>query len=179
MLKTFRSVAGKREDAKEITITIVYDDIRAGQRAGRLFSLVGLEEGDALKITLQPWRIDLLTDPKWGQFAAAEAIQSDMLVIAMSDLANLPISIEQWFTAWLDGKRGFHAAVVALIEGKDHASHGNSIGIQFLEHATKEAGLDFFMQRTDRFDQALQIIPVPPPQAFSYDKPYRHWGINE
>jgi hypothetical protein len=170
-------VAGNGEEAKEITITIAYDQKRAGGRAAQLFSLIGQEQKGQLRIAIQLWRFDLLADPDWRNFAAAEALQADILVIAMCKPTSLSAAVEQWFTMWLDAKRGFHAAVIALVEGESEADSSDLPELHFLESATKEAGLDFFTPRPDYLDQTWKVSCVPP-QAFSFGKPYRHCGIN-
>jgi hypothetical protein len=165
-------------EAKGITITIAYDEKRAGQRAAELFSLIGQESEGNVNIAIQPWRFDMLADPDWRKFAAAEALQADILVMAMSNPAHLSAAIEQWFRTWLEDKRGFHAAVIALIATENEADALPSPELKFLENATREAGLDFFTPRLGRPRHRWETRNLPP-QAFSYRRPYRHWGINE
>ena len=182
MQKTAQSnrieVADRSDDGKEITITIAYDEKSAGQRAARLFALIGQEQAEQWNIAVQPWRFDLLADPDWQSFAVADALHADILVIAISNPANLSAAVEQWFKTWLDGKRGLHAAVIVLLETESDIASFHSPKLEFLESATKEAGLDFFSPRPDCHAPAWEFNPVPP-QAFSCRRPYRHWGINE
>jgi hypothetical protein len=173
-----QSISIKEEVPKEITITIAYDEKSAGQRAARLLSSISQEQAGQLRIAVQPWRFDLLADTDWQRFAAAEALQADILVIAMSNPGNLSAAVEEWFTTWLNCKRGFHAAVIALVETESEADSSHSPELQFLESATKQAGLDFFTPRPDHSERRWRDISVATP-AFSYRKPYHHWGINE
>lgn len=168
----------KNEDAKEIIVTIAYDEKSAGQRAAELFSSIGREQEGELQILVQPWRFDLLADPDWRRLAGSEASQADILVFAMSNLANFSAAVEQWFTTWLNGKRGFHAAVIALAGSEAEADSAQPPELQFLETATKAAGLDFFAPRCTYPDEAW-LAPTAPPEAFSHGRPYRHWGLNE
>ena len=173
-----QTISSKEEFPREVTVTIAYDERKSGQRAAQLFSSIGREQAEQLKMAVQPWRFDFLADPDWRKFATAEAQQADILVIAMANPANLSAAVEQWFTSWLRGKRGFHAAVIALVEAETEADSPHSPELNFLEKATKDAGLDFFTPGRD-YPGQTKCFPAAPPQAFSYSKPYRHWGINE
>lgn len=174
----YSPTATKTGEAKELTITIAYDEKRAGQRAAQLFSLIGREYEGNVNIAIQPWRFDMLSDPEWRKFAAAEALQADILVMAMSNPAHLSAAIEQWFTTWLNDKRGFHAAVIALVETENEVDALHSPELKFLESATREAGLDFFTPRLEYPRHNWEATGISP-QALSYRRPYRHWGINE
>jgi hypothetical protein len=170
-----RSSTIEEENANEITVIIAYDDLNAGRRAGQLFSSVARHGIRDVQFRLQPWRFDFLADPDWNQFAVAEARQADLLVLAMAHSCDLPAAVQHWLTKWFDAKRGDHAALVALVESDNDAVEGKFSTLQFLRHAAEDAGLDFFTP----YQPQTNILPYVAPQAFSYRKPYRHWGLNE
>jgi hypothetical protein len=171
----WRSARIEGENANEIIVIIAYDDLKAGQRAGQLFSSVARRGIRDIQFRLQPWRFDFLADPEWSQFAIAEARQADLLVLAMTHSSDLPAAVQHWLNKWFDGKRGDHAALVALV---DDAVVENSSTMQFLQHGAEDAGLDFFTPLVSH-QCDTNILPYLAPEDFSYRKPYRHWGLNE
>jgi hypothetical protein len=172
-----RSAKIEEESANEVIVAIAYDDLRAGQWAGRLFSSVAREEAGNLRFRLQPWRFDFLADPEWSRFAAAEAQQADLLVLAVTHSPNLPAAVQRWLNEWFDGKRGDHSALVVLIESDNDSLDSNSSTLQFLRHAAEEAGLDFFTPHAAQVNDMHNRLHVP--QPFTCRRPYRHWGLNE
>jgi hypothetical protein len=125
---------------RKLAIFIAYDDITAGLRAMRLFSDIRSETGQELAFQAQPWRFDFLADPDWSEFAIADALKADLLIISATRQTEVPAGVREWLSACLSRKQGTLAAVVALL-GRDDAG---SSSVQFLKRASENAGLEFF-----------------------------------
>jgi hypothetical protein len=166
------------ESEKEIAVMILYDDLAAAQWAGEVFSSIGESPENNLRFRLQPWRLDFLADPDWADVATAEAAEAELLVVSMSRPSRLPVVIEKWLRAWLNNKHGSDAAVVVLSDKKSGNALGNATRLEFLRRAATEAGVNFFSVLPPHHEN-LPCCPSAPPQAFSYQNPYCHWGLNE
>ena len=197
------------EECNEVfNVVIAYDNVAAGQRAMRLLSYLRREHGESIRFQPQPWRFDLLGHPDWRQFAVADALKADLLIISASGGSGLPTAIRSWITACFARKRGANAAVVGLCGSEGKMDDADSPRLQFLQSAAREAGLEFFAPlptcqhaltkvqtepgqlkdwtggldefRNPAARQQLGEVPLPAPsQAFRQITPYRHWGINE
>jgi hypothetical protein len=197
----------EQDRSRSLAVVIAYDDMAAGRRAVRLCSHLGSEQEEDLAFQTQPWRFDLLAKAEWAVLAATAALKADLLIISSSRQSDLPQGVRDWLKACLTGKRGTEAAVVALFGIEGHAENAASPGLQFVQSAAKEAGLDFFAPSSapqvglandrPRAEQLVDLTgileevryPGAPqqseislrasPQAFSQFTGYRHWGINE
>lgn len=167
-----------QEQEHEIKVTILYDDLAAGRWAGDVFSSVGESQPGNLHFRLQPWRLDFLNDPDWTNAAAAEAGQSQLLVLSMSHPTNLTATIENWLREWLRDKRGTDAALVVLADDLDDKCPDGGSHLAFLKDAATKAGINFFSVLPPDHEN-LECFTPAPPQAFSFRSPYRHWGLNE
>lgn len=200
------------EPHETLNVLIAYDDLAAAQRAMRLFARVGRGQTDDLHtddLLCQPqlWRFDLLADPDWRKCAASDALRADLIVVAASSPLALPRPVQSWLARCLARKQGAHAAVVALLRTDAHTRSPDSPGLQFLQSAATEAGLDFFVALRDSDASAQnatlepaeaevtrsipnderffspptipELRPAALPQPWSLGVPCRGWGINE
>jgi len=181
-----------------LNVIIAYDDTTAAQRAVRLVSSLERNHGEGLKFELKCWRFDILEDHAWREFATADAIKADLLILSASGKCELPEAVQSWVTTCLREKRGDTAGVVALFGTDLEMDNSDSTRIQFLKKITRQFGLDFFApmpapqatvadfhHETEKGEEALH-----PTRGFAERHltvlagadgggSYRHWGINE
>jgi hypothetical protein len=188
------------ENASVFNIVILHDDVAAGQRAlGSLATLVTRFHPNTAKLRPQLWRFDLLQDADWFALALADAVNADMLVFATSSASGLPEAVENWLKLCLARKRNTDAAVVALLPAPGNPDEPESRYLQFVQGATRDAGLDFIApelwreealdppQKTPRHRTTTatlgRILPRDEcprvSQIFSRICSYQHGGLNE
>jgi hypothetical protein len=164
---------------------VIYDDVRAGQRAvSTLTALTSEFEGERVEMRPQLWRFDLLEDPDWFALALADAINTDMLVLSAGSASGLSATVESWLKLCLARKRGTSAAVIALLGPDSNLDQPDSPRLQFVQSAVKTAGLDFFApglpsQRLAHLGRVGRNLFPARGEAFSRIEPAQHWGINE
>jgi len=132
------------DQSQPLRVVIAYDDLAAGKRAMRVMTDLAKSLGDNLKFEPLPWSFDLLTDVDWREVAASDAVNADILIIAMSSAHPLPTSVGRWAEDAIDRKRGTTAAVVALFGSEENPDGADSLRVEAIQTAARQAGLDFF-----------------------------------
>jgi hypothetical protein len=129
---------------KTIKQVIVYDDLDAGQ--GALQAAAGLigeldAEADAKPVF---WHFKLMEYPAWRIWATADALNSDMLILATQSESGLPGGVARWLKDCLAQKRGSDSAVIALFGPPGRYDGPDSPRLQFVRQVAEGAGLNFF-----------------------------------
>ncbi len=138
------SEASSHEPEAKWNVTIVYDNVRAGQRAMSMLDRImsqELMEPQALHPKL--WRLDLLEDTDWRELATPDIVESDLLIIAASAQNDPTTSVQNWMRSCLAQKHGGSSAVVALHSPMGNWDRPNSPWIESLESLTSQVGLEF------------------------------------
>jgi hypothetical protein len=173
------------ESERDFSVVIVYENLAAGHRAMRLFTDLVEEHKGNLRFRPKPWRFDLLADPEWRQFAAADARRADLLIISTGNDSDLPASVQSWLRLCLAQKSG-GGGVVALFGTEGQMDSAESPRLRFLKQAAEEAGLDFFAPPAPdngaecrRTRAAMSGAIQAGKGALHPAAANRHWGINE
>jgi hypothetical protein len=92
---------GETEPIPPLKAFVAFDDLAAGHRAVAVLRkrLPHSDEPVELKPVL--WRFDLLTAAAWRDLAAADTIDSEMIVISTSEADAVPASIDAWVATCL------------------------------------------------------------------------------
>jgi hypothetical protein len=172
------------ESERDFSVVIAYENLAAGHRAMRLFADLVEEHRGHLTFRPRPWRFDLLADPEWRQFAAADARRADLLIISTGNDSDLPASVRSWVRLCLARKAG--GGVVALFGTEGQMDTADSPRLQFLKQAAEEAGLDFFAPLApepraewSRTRATASGTVQSGAAALHPAAANRHWGINE
>lgn len=127
-----------------LRVVIAYDDLAAGKRAMRVMADLGQGLGDDLDFHPLPWSFDLLGDVDWREVAASDAVNADILIIAMNSAGTLPPAVERWVATTIAQMRGTNAAVVALFGSEENPDGAGSARLEAIQAAARLAGLEFF-----------------------------------
>ena len=157
LLPAIRTQRDAQEDSRPFNVTIVYDQLAAGQRAMRLFSHLDREHKSEVSFQPFPWRFDFVADPKLGEFAAADALKADLIIISTTTRSDLPSVVQDWLLACLARMRGRNAAIVALSGTEEQMDQSDSPRLEFLRRAAKNAGLDFFTPANATWEEKIPM----------------------
>lgn len=131
--------------APTFKVVVIYDDLRAGQRAMHTFwSLVAGLPDQTEPLQPQLWRFDLLDYPHRFAWALAHSADADLLLLSVSKEGDLPPTADYWLEQWLAGKHGKRAGLVALLGPADEMDGPESTRFQLVQAAARKAGIDFF-----------------------------------
>ena len=105
-----------------LKIVIVHEDPATGIRAATLLNRLMAQSESVFELQNGAWRIDhgfwnfeMLSDPKFRNQAADEAVAADMIIISVGD-AGLPASVRDWIETVLPMKAGVPAVLVAMVD---------------------------------------------------------------
>jgi hypothetical protein len=127
-----------------LRVVIAYNDLAAGKRAMRLLADLGKALGDEIEFQPFQWPFDLLADVDWGEEAARDAANADILIITTNSASPLPPAVGRWAEAAIRDKQGTQAAVVALFGSEENPDGVGSSRLESIQMAAQLAGLDFF-----------------------------------
>ena len=143
-IETDFSQASSHEPEAKCNVTIIYDNVRAGQRAMSILSrILSQERMERHALHSKLWRLDLLEDSDWRELATSDIIESDLLIVAASTQNDPTTSVQNWIRSCLTQKRGGSAAVVALHGLAGNLNKPDSPWIESLESLTSQVGLEF------------------------------------
>lgn len=152
----------------QIRVVIVYSDVPAGKHAMDVLTALGRRLGERVDFQPFPWSFELLSDAAWGEIAASEAVDADILIMASSGSSALPTAVGRWAQQTFYRKKGTCAAVVALF-GTPERPDAGSARLFAIREAARAAGLEFFAPaplgtKDDIFEalhhRAAEITPV-------------------
>jgi hypothetical protein len=128
----------------EINVTLAYENLSAALWASETLNRLFCQIADGPEAHLSPWNFSTLEDSFLRVPATDAAIQSDLIVIALSSANHvLPASVATWLRNCLAQRRGAHTAVAALFAPSHSAHRPDATGIQTLQRLTEEAGCEF------------------------------------
>lgn len=142
-----------------LRVVIAYNDLAAGKRAMRVMANLGKGLGEDIDFQPLPWSFDLLADMRWGEAAARDAVNADILIIATSSTRPFPPAVRRWAEAAISRKQGTAAAVVALFGTEQNPDGVGSSRLEAIQTAAQRAGLDFFAPAPrHELDEAIACI---------------------
>jgi hypothetical protein len=154
-----KGTEGSSGGDQPLRVVVAYDDLGSGQRAMRVLGNVAAALGDAIEFEPMPWSFELLADVDWRKVAASEAVNADIVIIASSSSRPLPPEVGRWTKAAIQQKQGTATAVVALFGPEGNPDGAGSPRLEFIQNATREAGLVFFAPaRRQEFEEILADI---------------------
>ena len=144
-----------------LQVLVAYRDIAAGQRAVGTISHLTMgrvECPEDLSLRVQFWRFDLLQDTELRMLATADIGVSDIVIIA--DSSDLPLEplIQGWLAQGLGDRRDKDTAVVALFGPAKIPDGPDSDRLQFVQAASRDAGLNFFAPMPQTPDSSILRI---------------------
>jgi hypothetical protein len=132
--------------AASLNVLVVYEDVCSGIETKDLCDRLArkLEPPGELKASF--WSLAALEFPDLAQMAADEAIQADLLIIAVNGSGWLRPSIKIWFSQWARRTANHAGAMVAQLRGILGTDSDLSPAYECLKKIAESAGVDFFSE---------------------------------
>ena len=168
-------------------VVIAYEDFAAAKRAMDACKILLPQLGSAVEFRSGMWKFDLLRNAKLNQIAASDALDADLIIVATSQNADLPVEVKKWIEMWTARKRSRAAALVALLDFTGEDVSGFSLAHDYLRKAAATAEMNFMSHSMD-----LAGSGSPVPAGHAYDSRTRltsdrivgrpapeGWGLND
>ena len=115
---------------------IIYDDLELAVKAKATLERAARRADGALRWSVEPWRLELLSFPAPRAAALTDAVLAHLVVVALRHPQLVPAALLGWLEEWA-ARRQAEDAALALFKG------GNGDGVA----ATSAAGLSQFAGR--------------------------------
>ncbi|GEM_PF-1864571 len=155
-------------------VVAAYENPGAGKRAMEVCHFLASKLGAEVELRSCHWQFDFFCNASFQRELVAEAVQADVIIVALQQGMGLAEGVKQWVEAWIPGKRGQTAALVALVRRKNGPAVQSTHLFNYLENAASRAGMDFFwawMAGESGHDMLVAsdaVLPTP-----------EDWGLNE
>jgi hypothetical protein len=149
----------KDDDAFPVVVVIAYNDMRAALRAVHALERLRGNFHDKMRYRLIAVPINQLNDPAHFDHLLIEAHSADMIIVSFNGPGDFPDTLKKWVGNCLTQKHGGNSAMVALLSSDERIDATDSPRYQFLENATKSAGLSFFAPNPGK-DSRLEYQPL-------------------
>src|SRR5258708_29781053 len=136
--------AGTTYRTGAIKVAVVYEKFEAGIRAKELSDWLASQADPPFPIESTLWCFDVLSHPQMRDFAAADVLAADLVILSAVGGKPLPEQVRSWMELWLPEKRGGFTAMVLLLDRHEAALDQSASARTFLQLAAEEAGMDFF-----------------------------------
>ncbi|MBN2507731.1 MAG: hypothetical protein JXQ71_13665 [Verrucomicrobia bacterium] len=126
-------------------LVIAYEDHGTRDRAMLLYDRIAQQLTDDYDFQCAWWKLEHLRDPSLMEQAIEDAVQANMIIVALHDGRSLPKAAADWLDAWAPNKFGNKSALVALLSRPPNAPpcpHGRQA---FLQRVARQARMDFFV----------------------------------
>ena len=166
---------GSSETSGErLNVLIAYDDAEAYNRARRMFSELAHEFGKQVHFLEFAWRFDVLADPSCDQFTLLDGIRAHLLIVSTSGEVDLPLAVQRWIIACLDGRFDGIAALIALFGKHGHIEPDNSPRLEFLNKGGQRCKFNRFPSSAGCERPLLAIAAPTRSQAESVSQLIEH-----
>jgi hypothetical protein len=165
-------------------VLAVYEDFAAGCRANDTCSFLMTQLGDEFELRSGMWKFEILREPDFADAAAADALQADVIIVAVCGTSSLPLEVTGWIERWLPLRGERIGALIALLDGTTNPADPPPPAFSYLRKIAAAGKMEFLPNVRDCtiaeaacFDSlvtaAISFVPSDEPS------PGRHWGINE
>jgi len=174
-----------------LRVFLLYDDFELARRAKLRLDAAAARCGE-VQYQVTPWRSDLLEQPAWADAALAEALDADLMLLALGHTVFLPPALQRWLEVWATCRTVPDAAAGLLVPAK--TSHATLLLGSELESFARRHGLTWLaeLQSSQRPDPStasaamledlrLREHGMTPllRDVLSGPAPYRFFGLNE
>ena len=98
-----------------LRIVIAYDGFAGGKAAMETYGMLVSRFGGEYLFHLAVWRLDFLGRPETDPAAVRDAVEADVLIVAM-ERETLQPEVVDWAEAWIPRKLGQVGALIALLD---------------------------------------------------------------
>jgi hypothetical protein len=169
------AVAVDPDGRPDFRVLIVYEDFEMGKQAMDTFNFVKAQLGSEFEQRPGMWKFDILQDERAMQLAMHDALEANMIIIAMRAGREFPFEVMAWLEGWVPRKRDPASALVALVDYRGTGVLRPAPVLAHLRQAASRAGMDFFLDEVGavlgwQFTPLDVIVSRPAPEG---------WGLNE
>jgi hypothetical protein len=141
--------------ATGLNVLVAYDNLVSGIRAKDLCERLAQHFKPTCQLTLSFWSLSALRLPQLAAAAADEAVQTDLLIVAVDGDATLPPPIQSWIRRSTRRLRSHAGALVAQFHGILRMNQETSPAYECLKHIADDSGVDFFSEVVNPADEKL------------------------
>jgi hypothetical protein len=150
-LNTLNQIAAALVSLPNAQVVIVYEKFYAGLKAKQFFDRQIAPAEPARRPRFQMWGFAGLRFDSVRAHALRDALESDMVCLALLSDAKLPEGVKVWAESWAHERGSHHCLMVVLLESMPVSLPGNSPIIQFLRDVAGKANAEFLMAPLDPF----------------------------
>jgi hypothetical protein len=173
------------DNPRNCQIVVLYDGTATRARAMVACDYLVGQFWEDVELSFHWWRTDFLRDPAFATVAAANAIDSDFLIICSGTEHELSPALEQWFETWLE-RRGNHlGALVDLGTVQERRSISSSPERErLLRDICRRGSFDYLTAFSTVVGNAVGENSVPRmggalEESNREGRPPSHYGLNE
>jgi hypothetical protein len=139
-------------------ILTAYEDIAAGIRAREMSKQLAAELKPELQISHNVWRFELLGHPQLREYASADAVEADLVIISAHGDEELPGHVKAWIGSWLNQRRKGPCALVALLDQEEIVPGILPPLCVWLRRMAEKGHMDFFCKTGNWAEQDFDYI---------------------
>jgi hypothetical protein len=153
-LNTLNQIAAALVGVPNAQVLIAYEKFSAGLKAKQFFDRQMAPAEPAPRPRFQMWGFAGLRLDSVREHALRDALESDVVCLALLSDASLPDGVRIWAESWAGQRGDHHCLMVLLLESETAGPAGNSPRIQFLREVARKANAGFLVAPLDPFGQA-------------------------
>lgn len=169
------AVAVDPEGMPDFRVLIVYEDFEMGKQAMDTCNFVKAQLGSDFEPRPGMWKFDILEDERAMQLAIHDALEANMIIMAMRARRELPFEIMAWLEGWVPRKHDPASALVTLVDYRGTGVLRPAPALAHLRQAASRAGMDFLLYEVG----AAPAWEFMPPDVIVSRPAPEGWGLNE
>src|SRR5262245_9062944 len=122
-----------------VRVVIAYDNLDVARRAEAVYDRLTQRLEETFEFQQRLWRFDVLEEESLRDQAVRDAVDADIVIVAMKDSSDVPEAVRRWLESLLGVNTGA-TALVALLDRPDAPVQ------PYLEDVARRGGMDFFAQ---------------------------------
>ena len=125
-----------------LKVLVIYSEKFGAEIAARACNALRTHLGRQFQVSQTVWNTELFKSAKLRLLAAREAMEADLVFMAMPEGSPLEPDVETWLSLWEKRGRAGNAALVALLK-RDSIEAPHSV-CERLQDFARTARMDFF-----------------------------------
>jgi hypothetical protein len=138
-----------------MNVLVAYDNLRSGIKAKHLCDRLAQHLAPPGEFRISFWSLSALQLPQLARAAEEEAVQTDLLIVAVNGDGDLRPCVKSWFSRCARRIRSNGGALTAQFHGILRMHLELSPAYECLKQIADNAGLDFFSEVVEPTDETL------------------------
>lgn len=163
-----------------LKMMMVYSDKHSAEVGEQVAENLKRSLGNTFELAQCRWNSELLRSPKLCAMAAAEARESDIVIISTAEARELPKELAVWISKWKQKRHAGPAALVALLNKNPMPTVPSSLLERHLQRVAQQAHMDFFCHHEEQEAAAPKVTKKKPAreQRVTYQDPSGKFEIS-